>query len=208
MTVYYIPSSTFFHHFWHVGSLLWTSPREFSQLEFVTWCDVLWQKQPSICIIQDDIQAAAGPHELCVGQIAGTEAAFHSVRSVISHDDSDAILLVDVSNAFNSLNCSVALHNIQQLCPPLVCILINTDRSPASLFVSGDTILSEEGTTQGNPLAMPMYATAMIPLIRHLTDSVTQVWYADDACSTLSSLCQWWDQLCKLGQALAISQYF
>ena len=146
----------------------------------------------AFCVIRDDIQAAAGPHQLCAGQIAGTEAAVHAVRSVFNHNDSDLILLVDATNAFNSLNCSVALHNIQQLCPPLARILINTYRSPASLFVSGDTILSEEGTTQGDPLAMPMYAIAMIPLIRRLNNDVTQVWYADDACACgrLSSLCQ------------------
>ena len=34
-------------HFCHVGSLLWTSPQEFDPLEFVRWCDVLWQRQLS-----------------------------------------------------------------------------------------------------------------------------------------------------------------
>ena len=114
------------------------------------------------------------------GRLLGRRlSAVYAVRSVFNHNDSDAILLVDATNAFNSLNCSVALHNIQQLCPPLARILINTYRSPASLFVSGDTILSEKGTT----LAMPMYAIAMIPLIRRLNNDVTQVWYADDACA-------------------------
>ena len=65
----------------------------------------------ALYIIRDAIQAAAGPHQLCAGQIAGTEAAVHAVRSVFNHDDSDAILLVDATNAFNSLNHSVALHN-------------------------------------------------------------------------------------------------
>ena len=105
----------------------------------------------ALYIIPDDTQVAAGPHQLCAGQIAGTEAAVHAGRSVFDNDDSDAILLVDATNAFNSLNRSVALHNIQQLCPPLACVLINTYRSPASLFVSGDTILLEEGPTQGDP---------------------------------------------------------
>ena len=129
------------------------------------------------------------------------EAAIYAVRSVFNHNDSDAILLVDATNVFNSLNHSVALHNIQQLCPPLARILINTYCSPTSLFVSGDTILSEEGTTQGVPLAKPKYAIAMISLIRRLNNDVTQVWYTDDACACgrLSSLRQWWDQLCKLG---------
>ena len=152
-------------------------------------------------VIRDDIQAVAGPLQLCTGQIAGTEAAVHVVRSLFGHADSDAILLVDASNALNSLNRSVALHNIQQLCPSLACVLINTYRSPASLFISGDTLLSEEGTTQGDPLAMPMYAIAMIPLIRRLTEGITQVWYADDACACgrLSDLRLWWDQLCREG---------
>ena len=144
-------------------------------------------------VIRDDIQAVAGPLQLCAGQIAGTEATVHVVRSLFNHADSDAILLVDASNAFNSLNCSVALHNIQQLCPSLACVLINTYCSPASLYVSGDTLLSEEGTTQGDRLAMPMYAIAMIPLIFRLTESITQVWYADDACACgrLSDLRLW-----------------
>ena len=32
-----------------------------------------------LCVIWDDIQIAAGPHQLCAGQIAGTEAAVHTV---------------------------------------------------------------------------------------------------------------------------------
>ena len=140
-------------------------------------------------VIRDDIQAVAGPLQLCAGQIAETEAAVHVVRSLFNHADSDAILLVDASNAFNSLNRLVASHNIQQLCPSLACVLINTYRSPASLYVSGDTLLSEEGTTQGDSLAMPMYVIARIPLIRRLTESATQVWYVNDACGCLTCVC-------------------
>ena len=157
-------------------------------------------------MIRDDIQIAAGTHQLCAGQIAGTEA--HTVRSVFNSDDSDAMLLVDATNAFNSLNYIVALHNIQQLCPPLACVLINTYRSPASLFVSSDTLFSEEGTTQADPLAMPMYAIALVPLIHHLTNNVKQVWYADDACACgrLLDLRHWWDKLCKDGPGLVSNE--
>ena len=86
-------------------------------------------------------------------------AAIHSVCTLFSHDDCDAILLVDASNAFNSLNRIVALHNICQLCPPISTLLINTYHSSACLFISGDTLMSEEGTTT-------------IPLLKQLPSDV------------------------------------
>ena len=72
------------------------------------------------------------------------------------------------------------------------------------LFIDGDVLYSSEGTTQGDPLAIPMYALATIPLIKklHFTiDDVRQVWYADDttAAGTVNSLYQWWTQLALLG---------
>ena len=42
------------------------------------------------------------------------------------------------------------------------------------------TLLSLEGTTQGDPLAMPMYALATIPLIKKLKGYSKQMRYADD----------------------------
>ena len=56
-------------------------------------------------------------------------------------------------------------------------------------------LLSEEGTTQGDPLAMLFYVLATIPLLQHLPLGVVQVWYADDACAggKLCVLLNWWD---------------
>ena len=77
----------------------------------------------------------------------------------------------------------MALHNIRQLCPPFATLLINTHRSPACLFISGHVLMSEEGTTQGDPLAMPMYnALATIPLLKRFPGDIKRIWYADDAC--------------------------
>ena len=150
-----------------------------------------------LTIAKTDIQDAAGSEQLCAGQISGIEAAVHAVDSLFQQENTEAILLVDASNAFNSLNHLTALHNIRHLCPSLATVLINSYRSPTQLFIFGDVLCSSEGTTQGDPLAMPMYALATIPLIKKLhstIDDVRQVWYTDDASAagTVNSLYQWW----------------
>ncbi len=101
-----------------------------------------------LTITRGDVQDAAGSLQLCAGQLSGIEAAVHAVRTLFQRVDTEAVLLVDTSNAFNSLNRQAALHNIQRLCPPLATILINTYRAPTELFVDGDVLYSQEGTTQ------------------------------------------------------------
>ena len=58
------------------------------------------------------------------------------------------------------------MWNIRVLCPALGPVVVNTCRSKIDLFVGGETILSVEGTTQGDPLAMAIYAIAITPLVR------------------------------------------
>ena len=154
-------------------------------------------------VTRGDIQDAAGSLQLCAGQIAGAEAAVHATRESFLDDNTEAVLLVDASNAFNALNRQSALRNIRLLCPSIATTLINTYRDPTDLFIDCSSLLSQEGTTQGDPLAMAMYAVATIPLIRRLPDDVQHVWYADDASATggLSNLRAWWDELLSLGPA-------
>ena len=56
-------------------------------------------------------------------------------------------------------------------------------------------------TTQGDPLAMTMYAIAIIPLIHRLDNKNEQVWFADDATAggSLPHLRTWWDRISKIG---------
>lgn len=151
-----------------------------------------------------DIQDAVGSHQLCGGQVAGIEAAVHSVRSLFTKESTEALLLVDASNAFNNLNRANGLMNTRTLCPPLSTALINIYRDSTNLYLGSNTLLSQEGTTQGDPLAMPFYALATKPLIDTLTTdtpNLKQIWYADDATAVgkISDLKKWWDNLSKIG---------
>ena len=155
-----------------------------------------------LSVIKSDVLEAAGSLQLCAGHEAGCEAAIHSMCRIFHDTLTEAVLLVDAKNAFNSLNRKVALLNIHQLCPSLATILTNTYRENASLFIDGDTLFSQEGTTQGDPLAMAMYAVATVPLIEKLQNTNTkQVWYADDATAggTLLHLKAWWTMLSSSG---------
>ena len=155
--------------------------------------------------IGKDVEEAAGSLQVCAGQDGGCEAAVHAMRSIFQDANTEGCLLVDASNAFNSLNRKAALHNVSVLCPPLSPILINTYRAPVRMIVVGSgEISSTEGTTQGDPLAMAMYALAIVPLIHKLRNNspeVKQVWYADDAtgAGSCEGLRQWWDQIERLG---------
>ena len=63
-------------------------------------------------------------------------------------------------------------------------------------------LLSQEGTTQGDPLAMAMHVIAITPLIHRLEDKeVKQVWFADDATArgNLTHLKTWWDNISEIG---------
>lgn len=85
------------------------------------------------------------------------------MKSIFANPDTEVVLLVDASNVFNPLNRQVTLRNICHLCQSLAHILINTYREPSELFVDSEVLHFEEGATQGDPLAMPLYALASIP---------------------------------------------
>ena len=113
------------------------------------------------------------------------------MRRVFTQPNTEVVLLVDVTNAFNCLNRKVALQNILRICPSVAPALVNCYRSDAHLFVGGEVILSSEATT----LAMAMFAIATIPFIHRLKGSclVSQIWFANDATAggELRSLKQW-----------------
>ena len=133
---------------------------------------------------------------------------------MFDEDDVDGALLVDASNAFNTLNRKVALKNLYVTCPEIAVFETNMYRSSSSLFVKDhlmnevSELFSEEGTTQGDPSAMPVYSCSTAPLITALLKRnedihsfYRQVWLADDAscAGNIAGLKCWWDRLIELG---------
>ena len=140
-------------------------------------------------VTKEDVLETNASLQVCAGLRSGSEAVVHAMHSVFQNEETDAVLLIDASNAFNALNRAAALHNIRVLCPPIATYATNTYRQPARLFITGESELkSAECTTQGDPLAMAIYAISLQPLITRLgfSSDVKQCWYVDDASGSAS----------------------
>ena len=49
------------------------------------------------------VQEVTGDLQVCSGQQGGCEATIHAMRHVFSESNTDAVLFVDATNAFNQL---------------------------------------------------------------------------------------------------------
>ena len=88
--------------------------------------------------IAEFIQEAAGPLQVCAGHISKCEAAVHAMCQVYESQATEVVtILVDASNAFNSLNREAAL---KWLCPSLSNVIIYTYRENSILFIDGSTL--------------------------------------------------------------------
>ena len=162
-----------------------------------------------VSTLQDDIITSVAPLQVWAGQESGCEAAVHAMFKMYKEERTEAVLLVDAENAFNSVNRKVFLHNVNVVCPSISIYIQNCYKLPSRLFIIGGTeIKSSEGTTQGDPVAMSIYALSFIPLmlmVLEITNTKTNsdakmVAYVDDfsAAGSISSLKYWWDILYEL----------
>ena len=115
-------------------------------------------------VFREDIISADGSLQVCAGQEAGCESLVHAMHEIYEDQSSEAVLLVDALNAFNTINRKAFLHNITIIYPPLARYIRNRYYANTRLFIIGGVeIQSMEGTTQGDPTAMAIYAITPPP---------------------------------------------
>lgn len=88
------------------------------------------------------------------------------MHSIFKEVITEAVLLIDAGNAFNSVKRNVFLHKIVTVCPAKSTYVFNCYARPSRPFVFwGYKICPVEGTTQeGYPIDMPIHAIAVVPL--------------------------------------------
>ena len=154
-----------------------------------------------------EAQSACGVDQLACGMQSEIERAFHAMSALCDDYSNDGwgFLLLDVANAFNSVNRAAALWNARVLWPSCSCFLFNTYRRYAFLLLksSNEMLLSREGVTQGDPLSMLFYSVATLPLVWALKGNGCwfHSWYADDlvCAGSLNDIRCWLDFLLELG---------
>ena len=133
---------------------------------------------------------------------------------MFNKESTEAVLMVDASNAFNAINREAFLHNTKILCPSISAYVNNCYSSPTDLYIQGgQSIKSEEGTTQGDPTPMAIYALGIMPLLQWLikksnegnsASTTKHVAFAVDlnGIGTVELLKKWWSLLEEEGKKL------
>ena len=75
--------------------------------------------------IRTGIITSVGSLQVCAGQKAGCKSIIHAMRVIYKDQTREAVLLVDRSNAFNSINRNVFLYNVTMICP-VIAIYVKT----------------------------------------------------------------------------------
>jgi len=175
---------------------------ELSSMEFGEWevDDDIWEKEAADGEVQDslpmrrDREARAARAAALLtqeGQDEGMEESSEDTAAGESGTPSleEVLLLVDATNGFNLLSRLGMLWTVRHRCPKLARFAFNCYRHEIRLVCRRQgkaalVILSREGVTQGDPLAMALYGIALLPLaelLRSEHPDVTQPWFADDA---------------------------
>ena len=75
--------------------------------------------------LKEDIIRSVGYLQVCSGHGSGCEATIHAMSQIFSEEDSEAVLLIDASNAFNAVNRKLFLHNVSVICPEIAVFVRN-----------------------------------------------------------------------------------
>ena len=125
----------------------------------------------AICILS--------PLQVGVGIPGGSEAIIHSVS------EHKHILLVNFSNAFNSVSCQVLFEEVRSQIPSLSAWMECSYGSQPILLLNNQSILSCCGVQQGDPLGPFGFSLALHPIVRKIKEQVPglviNAWYLDDS---------------------------
>lgn len=130
----------------------------------------------STAILADYLQ----PIQLGVGISGGCEAAVHATRRFMESMPADhCVVKLDFTNAFNCLRRDSMLEAVLQRTPGIYKFCHLAYSQPSVLSYNGRSILSSEGTQQGDPLSASLFCSTIHPLLSVMKSDLV-LGYMDD----------------------------
>ena len=161
-----------------------------------------------LTVLKSDILNVAGFQQFCAGLESRCEVAVHTVVDFFEEDMTHGFIQIDAGNAFNLINQTLLLH-VRILCPEIATYINNCYMKPSRLFITGGKeISSNEGTTQGDPVAMGMYARGLMLLLTSIISNNTEILIHVDFTDYLTGvgktheLIEWWKNVLHYGPNL------
>ena len=165
-----------------------TRARENETMEFGEWevDDSVWEQTADKGKVQESLPMRREREATATATTAGGEEMADTAADAT---EQEILLLVDAANGFNALSRLGMLWTVRHRCAKLSRFAFNCYRHEIRLVcrrpgLEALILLSKEGVTQGDPLAMALYGVALLPLaelLRVNSPEVMQPWYADDA---------------------------
>ncbi|GJR26184.1 putative reverse transcriptase domain-containing protein [Tanacetum coccineum] len=136
--------------------------------------------------VRKEMSKYVGDFQFGVGVPSGAEAVLHGANRFLNKFHSDgslAMLTVDFSNAFNLVDRTTLLHEVQTRCPSISLWVDFLYGQSARLYVGDDHIWSTTRVQQGDPLGPLIFALVLHPLVHRIRDCcqlLFHAWYLDD----------------------------
>jgi hypothetical protein len=124
------------------------------------------------------------PHQVSTFAAAWTDILVYGFREKLQqfgHDPDKVALRVDAANAFNAVSRAEILERVCEHAPPAARFVHAICGGQA--YVVAGLQLSRQGTQQGDPLGMLLFALATQPLVLRIQsecDLELNLWYADN----------------------------
>ena len=138
------------------------------------------------CAVRSAAFAHLAPLQLGVNVKGGCEAVIHSVSHLMSSGQPDQqwVLLLDFTNAFNTINRFSMFEEFRAHIPGLSAWMESCYSGQPFLHLGSQTILSCCGVQQGDPLGPLGFALTLHPIVERIRAAVPNLtlnaWYLDD----------------------------
>ena len=134
--------------------------------------------------LQEKSSAFFSPHQLGVSVRGGCEAILHSARKILEADPSLWCLQIDFINAFNLVSREAAFKEVLESFPEILAWVSTCYGRDSHLLFGSETLLSQCGFHQGDPLAALLFSLVLQSLVNLIKERVPSLmlnaWYLDD----------------------------